>query len=292
MLKLIFKIAAALPLPLAHGFGIALGWLAYLVSPRYRRRMKENIAASQIADSPQGFHLLLNQSITQAGKAITELPFAWFSTEPRLLAKFREIEGWDAVVAARAEGCGVLMLTPHLGCFEALGRFLSTQFPCTVMYRPPKLAWLEPILQHGRRYATTAAADLSGVRIALKALKRGDVVCVLPDQAPGAGQGVWADFFGRPAYTMTLIQKLQQKTGAAIIVMYVERLPHGQGFRPHFQRLADSLPKDETQAAGELNRAMESLIRLSPSQYLWSYNRYKAPSGAKPAPATLTETAK
>jgi Kdo2-lipid IVA lauroyltransferase/acyltransferase len=94
---------------------------------------------------------------------------------------------------------------------------------------------------------------------------------------PGAGEGTWADFFGRPAYTMTLVTRLQQATGAAVVMGYAERLKDGRGYRLH----AEELSAAELDEAG-LNRAIERLVRRCPEQYLWSYNRYKVPAGAAP----------
>jgi len=111
-----------------------------------------------------------------------------------------------------------------------------------------------------------------------RALQKGEQVGLLPDQAPGAGEGVWADFFGRPAYTMTLVTRLQRATGAAVVIGFAERLKEGRGYRLH----AEELPAAGLDEA-RLNRAIERLVRRCPEQYLWSYNRYKVPAGA-PSP--------
>lgn len=282
MIKFLIGLFARIPLPVAHVIGIALGWIAYWMSPHYRDRLRGNLLSSRIAENPEAFRRLLQTSVTESGKALFELPFIWLRTTQDLLAKVQAIDGWDTVVAARAEGKGVIMLTPHLGCFELIGRYLAAQFPITVLYRPPKLSWLEPMLRAGRLrdHAQLATTDVRGVRTLLKTLKRGDALGILPDQAPSAGEGVWADFFHRPAYTMTLIQRLQQRTGAPIIIMYAERLTGNNGFKLHFRRISTLLDEDVVTAARQINAAMEQLIRECPSQYLWSYNRYKIPSGA------------
>ena len=116
----------------------------------------------------------------------------------------------------------------------------------TIMYRPPKLKWLEPLMLAGRQrwHAKLVPANLRGVRLLYKALKNGEAVGLLPDQTPGVGEGVWAGFFGRPAYTMPLVSRL--------------------------------------------NRAIESLVRHCPAQYLWGYNRYKVPAGVQ-GPEMSTE---
>ena len=124
-----------------------------------------------------------------------------------------------------------------------------------------------------------AAADLGGVRQLLKTLKRGEIIGVLPDQVPGNGEGEWVPFFGRPAYTMTLIGRLIESSGAAVVMCHSERLARGVGYALHFTSLtfngASSIPR-------QMNTALEALIRAHPEQYMWSYNRYKVPRGVLP----------
>ena len=126
---------------------------------------------------------------------------------------------------------------------------------------------------------------MQGVREFVRALKRGEAVGMLPDQVPGSGDGVWAPFFNKPAYTMTLAGKLALQTGVAVILTAGERLSAGKGWRIHYVRLAEPLPRDPQALATHINSAMETLIRRFPEQYLWSYNRYKVPAGAPPRPA-------
>ena len=283
MIKHLASLFARLPLPFVHLLGVGLGWAAYGLAPSYRKRLRENLGASRIAENSVQLNALIRANVAESGKAILELPFVWLRPTDDVLAKVRVADGWQAVQTAHAEGKGLIMLTPHLGSFELIGRYLAAQFPITVLYRPPKISWLEPIMRAGRErdQARLATTDVSGVRALLRALKRGEALGILPDQAPGAGDGVWADFFNRPAYTMTLIRRLQQRSGAPIIAMYAERLNEGRGFLLHFKRISAPLADEDAAAARQMNLAMEDLIRDCPSQYLWSYNRYKVPSGAR-----------
>ena len=283
MIKHLASLFARLPLPFVHLLGVGLGWAAYGLAASYRKRLRENLGASRIAENSAQLKALIRANVAESGKAILELPFVWLRPTGDVLAKVRVADGWQAVQTAHAEGKGLIMLTPHLGGFELIGRYLAAQFPITVLYRPPKISWLEPIMRAGRErdQARLATTDVSGVRALLRALKRGEALGILPDQAPGAGDGVWADFFNRPAYTMTLIRRLQQRSGAPIIAMYAERLNEGRGFLLHFKRISAPLADEDAAAARQMNLAMEDLIRDCPSQYLWSYNRYKVPSGAR-----------
>ena len=78
--------------------------------------------------------------------------------------------------------------------------------------------------------SNVAPATMAGVRMLLRHLKKGGSSVILPDQVPGEGEGEWVEFFGRPAYTMTLTGRLQESTGAAIVFCFAQRLPEGRGF--------------------------------------------------------------
>jgi KDO2-lipid IV(A) lauroyltransferase len=161
-----------------------------------------------------------------------------------------------------------------------LSLYIAARQPMTSMYRPPRWKFLDTLMHQGRERGQTklAATDMSGVRQLLKALKRGETIGVLPDQAPGNGEGEWVSFFGRPAYTMTLVGRLVQSSGATVLMCHSKRLPDGQGYELYFSPLA--LNADSSIPA-QINVAMETVISTCPEQYLWSYNRYKVPRGVQ-----------
>ena len=210
------------------------------------------------------------------GKGVTEIVKVWFDDLDKV-TNLVECKSWSVVEEAQRDGRGIIFLTPHLGCFEVAALYIAQRTPITILYRPPRQRWLEPLMIQGRNrgQARVAPATLRGVRLLYKALQRGEAVGLLPDQAPQVGEGVWADFFGRPAYTMTLVRRLQKQTGAAVIFVFAERLASGKGYLLHFDRY----PGEDLDER-ELNRSVEELIRRCPTQYLWSYNRYKVPAGA------------
>lgn len=279
MLVTLFRLLSALPLPVLHGLGTAFGWLVYLTSPSYRTRLKDNITRAGFADS-------LSAAIAEAGKNILELPFVWCARPERVL-KTATIENWDVVQAALDAKRGIIFLTPHLGCFEILAQAIATKTTLTVLYRPPRKEALKPLIEgaRARDNLLLAPANLSGVRILLKALKQGGLIGLLPDQVPQQGEGVWADFFGKPAYTMTLSAKMHQMTNAPIILSYAERLPGGKGYVLRFVPFEAELGDTPERQARAINAGMEQLIARCPAQYFWSYNRYKVPAGvAAPSP--------
>ena len=273
MLVFFFRLLSKLPLPALHALGAALGWLVYLASPSYRRRLRDNLRAA-------GFGQHLSAAIAESGKAIVELPFVWCA-EPARVARHATDHNWGYVQGVLDRGQGIVFLTPHLGCFEITAQQIALRTPLTVMYRPPKKAALKPLIEgaRARHNLHLAPANLSGVRILAKCLKRGEPVGVLPDQVPQEGEGVWAPYFGRSAYTMTLPAKLAQLGKAEVILVYAERRPGGAGFIVRFVPFEDTLAGTAAEQAATINRAMEQLIARCPAQYFWSYNRYKRPDG-------------
>lgn len=273
MLVRVFQLLSHLPLRVLHLAGAALGWLVYLVSPSHRRRLRRNLSRA-------GYTGLRTAAIAASGKSILELAFVWCAPPQRVLAT-AQVDAWPIAQAALDSGRGVIFLTPHLGCFEIIAQAIAARVPLTALYRPPRQAALKPLMEGARSRPNLllAPANLGGVRTLLKALKGGGAIGLLPDQVPQNGEGVWADFFGTPAYTMTLPAKLQQMTGATIILSYAERLPKGRGFLVRFVPCAPLTGATPQQQARMLNQAMEQLIAQCPSQYFWSYNRFKTPRG-------------
>lgn len=283
LVHLLLSFLAHLPLSWLQGLGAVLGRLTYHTSPRYRARLRENLSSSKICRNYQLLPRLVKQSAAETGKGALELAIAWCREPDDIAAMVRDCSGWEHVEAALAKGHGIVFVTPHLGSYDIAGRYISSRlpFPLTAMYHPPKLAWLEPVMQAGRARGKgkTAPATGAGVRVLMKALKSGEATIILPDQVPGNGEGVWAPFFERPAYTMTLVPRLAQISGVETLFFVGERLPGGQGFRVHIEPPAQAFSGDKEQDAAQLNAQVEALIRRFPSQYLWSYNRYKCPPG-------------
>jgi Kdo2-lipid IVA lauroyltransferase/acyltransferase len=274
------RLLAVLPLSVLHRLGALCGWIVYLASPRYRRYLSTNLRSAGFAQSA-----LLRQAIAEAGKGLLELPAIWLRPHETVAAWVVQVSGWELVEAALARRRGMVFLTPHLGCFEISAQYYAYRAPgsapLTALYRPPKMKAVEALMLAGRDRPKLhlASADLKGVRALLRALKRGEATGILPDQAPGVGEGEWAEFFGRPAYTMTLAGRLAAGSGAQTILAFAERLPRGRGYHLHLAPMPAALAGESP--ARTLNRALEGLIRLCPAQYGWGYNRYKVPAGAQ-----------
>ena len=280
----LLKLFALIPLPVMHGLGVILGWVIYLAPGRHSARLRSNLFSSGLCHDPAACRQLLREVIAESGKAIMELVPVWMRPYQRVLKLVKETRGWEHIDAARASGRGVIIIAPHIGCFEMINLYYAARYPFTAMYKPPRQPMLESIMLAGRQrgQAKLVPTDMSGVRALLAALKRGEGIGILPDQVATGGDGVWAPFFGRPAYTPTLVASLQRKTRAAAFFVAAERLAWGRGYRLQVYPLNEFLPEDKAAAAAIINRGVENVVRHFPGQYLWSYNRYKKPGGVMP----------
>ncbi|MCM2329637.1 MAG: lysophospholipid acyltransferase family protein [Lysobacter sp.] len=292
-MRLLLRFLAWLDLSANHRLGALAGRLVYLLSPRYRFRTLENLRSAAIAPDDAALRRLARENAAEIGRGGTELAWALFRPVEEVAGLVKELDGWETVERLRALGRPLIFVTPHLGGYDIAGRYLWSRLPIMAMYRPHKLGWLDELIREGRNRgaapdgSNVAPATMAGVRMLLRHLRKGGCTVILPDQVPGEGDGEWVDFFGRPAYTMTLTGRLQEASGAAIVFCFAERLPGGAGFRLRLRAREEPLPADRAAAARAINAGVEELIRLAPAQYLWGYNRYKRPAGAPPAPGAL-----
>lgn len=277
----LFRLLARVPLSWMQRLGAWLGWLVYGLSPSYRRRLKAHAEGAGFTRAQY------RPAIGAAGAMVGELPWLWLrpageSVLPRVRWR-NEIVFEQAMAAQR----GVILATPHIGSWEMCGQAIAERYgpmhgPLTVLFRPSRQAWLAELVatSRDRPGLKSLPTTLAGVRGLMRVLKAGGYTGVLPDQVPPKGQGVWAPFFGQSAYTITLLARLAQQTGAQVLMTWCERLPDAQ-FVVHFEPVdAPALyDKDATPeaAANAMNETLMRLIERLPGQYLWGYARYKQP---------------
>jgi KDO2-lipid IV(A) lauroyltransferase len=281
----LLRLLARLPLRWYHAVGAWLGWIVYWSSARYASRLRDNLRASKVWTDEADYRRILRSAIAETGRQGMEILPLWFRPQSHVTPLVRACVGEQAVLDAYAQGRGVVLLTPHLGCFEISAIYAAERFPITVLYRTPRIAWLETLIVagRGRGQEKLAPANLKGVRLLFRALRNKEAIGVLPDQVPSAGEGEWVEFFERPAYTMTLIGRLCEALDPAVFVAAARRLPHGRGYEIEVEPVVGGV--SGVDGIRRMNAAIEHLVRKHPEQYLWSYNRYKQPRGAPPPPA-------
>lgn len=275
----VFRTLGLLPLSSLQRLGSLLGWVGWMVPGTYKKRAVRNMAFAY----PQASTALQRQSLQQLLQMFLELPYLWAPRNAQRLQSLVTCDAWPLIEQTLAEGRGLILISPHIGCFEMLGPIYSQRHPAAVIFKEPRMQWLGDLIHRIRLspQLTLVPANQKGVKGLVRTLMRGQTIGFLPDQVPADGDGVYAPFFGQPAYTITLVQRMQSLRQTPIFTVGLERLDHGRGYHFHVVPMLNPLSEDPVTAATEMNAALEEMIRRMPSQYLWGYNRYKTPRPAK-----------
>jgi len=282
-LHALLRFASHLPLPVLHAVGVCLGGVG-LLRGRYRNRLRDNLrTAGQYRPGA------LWPVARELGKGVAELPKVWLAPLARVYALVRSVHGWEHLQAAQRQGRGVLLLAPHLGCWEICGMYIADRMPTTALYTPPRQPWVHDVMRRGRERSgvRTVPPDHAGVRAMLTRLRAGEAVFILPDQTANKGEGQWLRFLDAPAYMPALPYRLLQRTGAIPLVVFARRLPWGRGYRLYIEPMAIPSGADAGALAKIVSQALSALIRRHPWQYLWNYNLFRRREGMPPIPGDL-----
>lgn len=220
----------------------------------------------------------VHDSLKEASCMVAELGHLWHRPVEEVLGRVVEVRGEEHLRLALERGRGVVIAGPHLGAWELLGLWMGRRHAITSLYRKPRVRELEEILLRARcrSGARLYPASASGVRAMCLALRRGGVVGILPDQDPGPNGGVFVPFFGVPTNFGVLVPRVASRLGAAVLLAFAERLPRGAGYRIHIRPGSEEIGAGDLEAgARALSRDVEALVRLAPTQYLWSYKRFR-----------------
>ena len=280
ILGLLFLVLmAAMPMCLAQFLGKHLGryWFTFKSSRSYKIS-KLNIDICFPDKDVESRNKLLAESLEQTGMTYAEMGMSWLWPSSWTLRKVVSVEGLDVLDKAVANDKGVIIIAPHIGNWEVLNLYASNLYPITVLYKQPKLKFFDWLINKMRKRlgGDMAPANATGVRKLMKKLRAKGVIAILPDQEPTQGSGEFAPFFGREAYTMTLLSQLASKTQCTVIAGVAIRQANGQGFAIKFTEIEGDIHSRNTIDSIEvLNQSIESIVKQCPAQYQWEYKRFK-----------------
>ncbi len=287
-LKKLYILIAKLPNTWAQRLGVALGTLMFWLPNREKRVATINIGICFPELSAREQRQLVKKTLIENAKMLFELPRIFQQGGTFATGLIREVKGIEHFQEALKQNKGVILLAPHLGNWEIVVHYLSQFANITAMYDRPKQDFLDEMIKKARQSsgATLVPADGKGVRAQLKTLKQGGVIGILPDQAPWyQSANVYAPFMGHTAFTMLLVNNLAKRTNAAMLMTFAERLGVGEGYRLHVLPAPIAIATDDPVEAGTaLNQAVEMCVRLAPTQYQWTYKRFKRPPKGQKSP--------
>ncbi len=265
-----------LPMGFGRCIGSGIGRIMWLVQGRNAKVTLKNLCFCFPDMSEKEREVLAQKSLRESGKFFFEAIAIFVRSNKWVSSKILSIHGEAFVQKAIAEKKGLILLSPHIGNWEVIGLELANLGELTVMYLPPKIEFLNGFFRRSRERKNyrLVPANVKGVASLIAALQKpGGVTGVLPDQCPKSG-GVYAPFFGVPAYTMTLVNGLIRKTGARVVACVGFR--KSKGFELHYFEAPEAIyDENKTVSATAMNQLIEKTIALAPEQYSWEYKRFK-----------------
>lgn len=270
-------LTSKLPLSWMQGIGRWAGRRMYSSNTLFCRLTRVNIQRCYPLLSTQQQEELIRDSLEHTGCSFLEMGLSFYAKPERVHNMVASVEGEHLLAETLAQGKGVILTAPHFGNWEVLNLYVSSKYPITVMYKPPKSESLDRFILRSRSRlgAQMAPANGKGVKQVLRTLKQGGLCGILPDQEPPDGSGQFADFFGLPAYTMTLVSQLARQTGCVVLAGSAQRLAGARGYKLAFSVVDEDInSRDLDRSLSALNNSVEQVVALDPSQYQWEYKRF------------------
>ncbi len=273
----LFYVVAKLPWSVLSGLGVVVGHAMYLSNGREAKNVQANLKIAYPDLSLQERKKMTKQALIHSAKTFVEMPKIWLS--PSTIASRVDPNGLpEKIYQLLSQGQGLVLAMPHHGNWEMVSSGVPQDVAITALYRPPRQAFIEPLMQKGREIGRIAmvATDRAGIKALYDTLKANDVVAILPDQVPRAAgaAAVSAPFFGRESSTMVLMSRLAAKHNSPVLFCWAERQADNRYVMRYFDAAAEVSDKDAQVAAIALNQAVERVIADQPAQYQWAYRRY------------------
>jgi KDO2-lipid IV(A) lauroyltransferase len=287
LVRLAWLVLAKVPPRVADVLGQGMGWLAYLLDFPHRRLAWANLQLALGGErSEREIRNLARSSFLHLAAAFVDLCRSQrLLREP--LANIIQFEGLERAERIRAQGRGMILITGHLGSWE-LGALASPLigYPLQVVYRPLDNPYLDRWLV-GMRCSTgnRAVPKRNALRPILSSLQGGEIVVVMMDLNTVRGEGVFVDFFGRPACTTYAPALLALRTGAAVLPILTLRQPDHRlkvvvGEEIAVSRSGD-LQRDLVENTARFTKVLEGYIRAYPEQWFWPHERWKTKPKAR-----------
>jgi KDO2-lipid IV(A) lauroyltransferase len=283
------KLLGALPRPLARAAGVGLVTLAYWLRPTLVQTAHCNLLLAFPEWPEKQRRRAIRGLLRQVGWMAAE--FAHFPKYNREnIERVVMLDGFEHFAAAQARGQGVLFLTGHMSAWE-LAPFAQALYgyPLHFLARPIENARVDTLVNRYRCLSGNQPIDKNqSARTVLSILREGGTVGILIDHNTSLEEGVFVDFFGRPACTTTGLARLALRTDAAVVPGF---LAWDEGLRKYRLQFEPALeiartgnePADIRENTARFTAVVEQYVRRHPDQWLWVHKRWKTrPRGEKP----------
>ena len=285
------------PLSVMRAVALFVAWIAILIPDlKIKRTIRINLRLAFAEFSEEECDCFTKAVIKNQALIAVESIKCWAMPPEWSIAQIDNVYNKEVFDEALANSNGMLAIVPHLGTWEMMNAWINQFGSPTILYKPTKNETMDEFILEGRQRlnATLVPTDASGVKAIFKTLKSGGFSIILPDHVPQPSGGVIVPFFGIETLSSTLAPKLASKTKCALVGLSCLRNDNN-GFDIYCTKLDDPdlYARDMNVATKALNDAMEQMIRVCPSNYMWSYRRFKhLPNLGNPYKATNEQLVK
>jgi Kdo2-lipid IVA lauroyltransferase/acyltransferase len=263
-----------LPFSVISAIGRGLGTLAYYLGQARVARINIDACFPQL--SAQERKRMLKTHFAYVGESLLCLGLLWWAPAERI-ARLVQIEGAENYVPYRGKK-PVIGFAPHFVGVEMGTIRLALDYEAAAIYSRQKDPYLNELLLKSRtRFKPiTMIARQDGLRGALRALRQGLTLYVLPDMDMGREDSVFVPFFGIPAATVPVLSRLAAISGAVVIPAVTRRRPDGQGYIVKIYEAWENFPTaDPVADTRRMNEFLEARVHEMPEQYFWVHKRFR-----------------
>jgi Kdo2-lipid IVA lauroyltransferase/acyltransferase len=262
--------------------GKCLGGFSYYLPTHHKDILFSNLDLCFPQWSPQEKQDLAYKNFQSAGMAVFETLLAWLAPD----RKIRHLLTVRNPQRMRQFKEGRLAIVPHHHAMLIASRIYCLNIEegaslVSTAYRPSRKAVINKFSEAFYKKISRKAIPSTSMREMVRSLRARDILCFFSDIDPGKEYGVFSNFFGVPACTVSGVGKLASLGKAKVMPMYFLRRDDLSGYDLYPGELLEDLPSgDKQKDADIMNACFEEIIRKHPEQYLWQYKRFKTcPAG-------------
>ena len=279
LLRTGFKLFSYLPLIFSHTIARVGAFFIVKSKTHLYQKVHCNIKACFKDLCEQEQEKLIHDSIISYLQTFLELPAIWLKPQEKVLSYINHVEGFDQVKTALKQEKGLIILTPHMGCWEILPHFLSSHLNLTCLFKPLKQPTINQLIYASRKKSGVQLAPISasGLKSLYKALEDKNSIGLLPDHDPGEKGSLFVPFFGIQTRTMTFAHRIAIHSGAPTFWAYAIRMADGNGYQLYFKPASEAFfQQDPRLALTAMNQDIQSIVEHAPAQYEWGAKRFRA----------------
>jgi KDO2-lipid IV(A) lauroyltransferase len=173
----------------------------------------------------------------------------------------------------------LLFITPHLGNFELAVLYVTNKYKlcAQILYKPIKIKSINYLMQKGmsNEYITLCPVNSKkDLLTTIRHFKNGMTIGMLPDSIASKNNGVWVEFFGQQIYASSLAGSLSIVPNTKTLL--VQCIRTASGYSLSVQKV-EPVSDNPQQIVQQIYNQIELLVKENPTQYYWSYDRFRIP---------------